>query len=107
MNDFGALKLAWLEAFVETASYKKRTAAAAAMGAKQSTVSKYMDKLWAWYGEPLILPGSFPPELTPAGVEFLKVAEVVIQSLRDARPKLQQMSVDPASRVSGAEIQID
>lgn len=107
MKNFGALKLAWLEAFVEVAGYNKRTAAAAAIGAKQSTVSKYMDKLWAWYGEPLVVPGSSPVRLTPAGADFLKVAQDVVQSLRDARPTSCNIEVSSASSISGTDIQID
>ena len=107
MLDFGELKLAWLESFVQTASYKKRTAAAAAIGTKQSTVSKHMDSLWRWYGEPLVVPGSSPVQLTSAGVEFLEVARVVVESLRDARPKANGTDVGSASRISGAGIQID
>lgn len=104
MKDFGDLRLAWLETFVETADSKKRTAAAAAIGTTQFNVSKQLDKLWEWYGYPVVEPGSHPLRLTPEGTEFLKVAREVVQRLRDARPAPPSQ---PAPRISGADIEVD
>lgn len=106
MKDFGNLRLAWLETFVETVESTKRTAAASAVGTTQSNVSKQLDKLWQWYGYPLVEPGSFPLRLTPEGKEFLTVAQEVVQKLRDARPARGKMDVNPASPISGRDIKV-
>ena len=107
MKDFGELRLAWLEAFVETVDSKKRTAAAAAIGTTQSNVSKQLDKLWEWYGYPVVEPGSHPLRLTPEGTEFLKVAREVVEKLRAARPASDAPPSQPAPRISGADIKVD
>lgn len=87
---FSSLQVAWLLAFVETADYKKRTAAAATLGISPSDVTKHIDKLGSWYGggpcRMLVLPNTHPVKLTDDGKEFLPKARQILALLRAAHP---------------------
>jgi DNA-binding MarR family transcriptional regulator len=51
------LRLCWLETFVAVAEEENISAAARELGIDQSTVSRYIQALENWLGEPLIEPG--------------------------------------------------
>lgn len=77
---FGELKLAWLEALVETAELEKRDAAASRMGVNASDVTRYLDHLERWTGTILLVPNT-KAQLTMEGVRFLPIAEEIVEKL--------------------------
>ena len=101
---FGSLRVAWLEAFVLSVRYEKQTAAAAAMGIAQGTISKHIENLEVWYGGGsrrfLLLPNMWPPTLTEDGKAFLPVAEravAALSELKASRPSPDASNSDPAT----------
>lgn len=105
---FGTLRVAWLEAFVLSVHYGKQTAAAAAMGVSQGTISKHIENLETWYGRDarrfLLLPNMWPPTLTDDGKAFIPVAEravAALSELRASRPSQTPSGAIPESSGSG------
>ena len=103
-NQFGSLRVAWLEALVLSVRFEKQTAAAAEMGVAQSTISKHIENLEFWYGGGarrfLLLPNMWPPTLTEDGKAFLPVAEravAALSELKASRPRSDASRVVPQS----------
>lgn len=95
---FGDLRVAWLEAFVAVAESGKQTAAAAELGISQTAVSRQLENLRVWLGNPILFDTDVPANLYPAGERFLPVAKEIIRLLSEAR------SFTPAGvRDGGAE----
>lgn len=99
---FGSLRVAWLEAFVLSVRYGKQTAAAAAMGVTQGTISKHIENLERWYGggasRLLLEHNMWPPTLTDDGKAFLPVAEravAALSELKASRPSPDASRSDP------------
>lgn len=108
---FGTLRVAWLEAFVLSVHYGKQTAAAAAMGVSQGTISKHIENLETWYGGDarrfLLLPNMWPPTLTDDGRAFLPIAEravAALSELKASRPRPDASRVDPHSLQGPADL---
>lgn len=105
-RQFGSLKIEWVEAFVLSIELKKRTAAAAAMGVRQTDMSRYIRNLESWLGggpRLLLLEHNMVPTLTPAGKAFLPVAQQVLDLLRDAQVTPAEPA-PPAPKVSSHDI---
>ena len=103
-GDFGTLQIAWLEAFVLSADYKKRIAAAEEMHVTQSAVSKYITNLETWLGggsRRFLMFDNRRPQLTEDGEAFLPVARRILADLRDARKFVE---FPPKRTISPADI---
>ena len=101
---FGSLRVAWLEAFVLSVRYGKQTAAAAAMGVTQGTISKHIENLERWYGggasRLLLEDNMWPPTLTADGRAFLPIAEravAALSELKASRTSPDASTCDPQS----------
>jgi DNA-binding transcriptional LysR family regulator len=79
---------AWLQDFVCLARTLNFTRAAEERSITQSAFSRRIQSLEAWAGGPLIDRGTYPPRLTPAGVEFLPVARAILLQLEQAQHDL-------------------
>lgn len=87
-TSLAGLQLGWLEAFVTTADLGKQSAAAATLGVSESTISRYLDALEAWYGagpRQLLFMSRQTGDLTPSGKQLLLVARQVVEDLRGVR----------------------
>lgn len=105
-GDFGTLQIAWLEAFVLSADYKKRTAAAEVMGVTQSAISKYIANLEIWFGRGsrrVLIFDNRRPQLTEDGKAFLPVAKRILADLQDARKFVE---FPPKRTISPADIKV-
>jgi len=78
----------WLQDFVCLARTLNFTRAAEERSITQSAFSRRIQSLEAWAGGPLIDRGTYPPRLTPAGVEFLPIARAILLQLEQARHEL-------------------
>ena len=106
MTKFGGLRVAWLEAFVEVAESRKRTAAAAALGVDQATVSRQVQSLEAWLGGRLLLDSGVPANLLPDGAKFLPVAQEVPRLLREAQKPHPLSAPPPEPAMSARDIKV-
>lgn len=107
---FGSLRVAWLEAFVLSVRYGKQTAAAAAMGVTQGTISKHIENLECWYGggqrRSLMLSNMWPPTLTDEGKAFFPVAERALQALDELRKRPEVIETPPRPPVDPKTIKV-
>lgn len=78
------LKTVWLEAFVAIAANGTQEAAAAELGVKQTSVSRYVSALEGWLHKALLNP-LVPGQLWPGADDFLVTAIDVLLELKDAR----------------------
>jgi len=78
----------WLHDFVCLARTRSFTRAAQERSITQSAFSRRIRSLEAWAGGPLIDRGTYPPRLTPAGIEFLPMARAILQQLDQAQHDL-------------------
>jgi len=106
MMEFGDLRLVWLEAFVQVAKSKKRTAAADEMGIHQGTVTKHVQKLEQWLGGRMLLDDNVPVGLYPDGEKFLPVARQILALLEDARKLPERVEEPPAPRVDVKNLRV-
>lgn len=79
---------AWLEDFVCFARSLSFTRAAEERNVSQSAFSRRIRALEIWAGAALVDRSSYPARLSPAGEEFLPVAQSVVASLAEARADL-------------------
>lgn len=91
MAKFGELRLVWLEAFVQVADDRKRTAAAKAMEIHQGTVTKHIQKLEQWLGggnpapnRRMLLFDEASGTLTAGGERLLPIARQILQLAKEA-----------------------
>lgn len=86
------MELKWLEDFIaitETLSFSR---AADARYITQSAFSRRIQRLESWVGAPLINRATVPAELTPAGHDFLPVAQEIVRTLYASREMMQPMA---------------
>jgi DNA-binding transcriptional LysR family regulator len=86
------MEIKWLEDFVTLADTSSFSRAAELRNVTQPAFSRRVKQLEVWLGAALINRGSIPAELTPAGRNFLPVAQDTIRSLYAAREALQPAS---------------
>ena len=72
------MNLKWLEDFLVLANTLNFSRAAEQQNVSQSTFSRHIQSLEWWLGTRLIDRSSYPPALTPAGIEFRKLAEETV-----------------------------
>ncbi len=106
MARFKGLQLVWLEAFVEVAESRKRTAAAEKMGIHQGTITKHIQHLEQWLGGKMLLDQGVPANLLEDGKAFLDVAKDVLEMLDRARAPHVARETPPPPRVSAKDIKI-
>lgn len=83
-EEFGQLRIEWLEAFVALADTGKQDAVAAQLGVNQPVISRHLKSLSAWVGHPLVNRKG-GRVLSPTGERFLPVARDVLKVLTDAK----------------------
>ena len=109
-NQFGSLRVAWLEAFVLSARHKKRMAAAAEMGVSQGTISKYIKSLEHWYGNGrrrlLMLENMWPPILTEDGAALLPKAERALEVLQELQRRPDVVETPPRPPIDPKTINV-
>lgn len=93
------MRLVWLEAFVEVAESRKRTAAAARLGITQGTVTKHVQHLERWLEKVLVIDGTAPARLAPDGEKFLPIAKQILDLLDEARRPHAPIEAPPAPPV--------
>jgi DNA-binding transcriptional LysR family regulator len=106
MMEFGDLRLVWLQAFVQVADSKKRTAAADEMGIHQGTVTKHVQKLEQWLGGRMLLDDNVPVGLYPDGQKFLPVARQVLALLKEAQKLPEPVEVAPVKPVDTKTLRV-
>lgn len=88
------MEIKWLEDFVTLAETSSFSRAAEIRNVTQSAFSRRIKQLETWIGAPLISRATMPAELTPAGRNFLPMAQDAIRmfySVREAlRPPAEQ-----------------
>ncbi len=71
MHNDPALNITLLKTFVAVAEMRNLTAAGAALGLSQPTVSQHLQRLEEYLGRPLLRRDTRPIKLTPAGEKLL------------------------------------
>lgn len=79
------MEIKWLEDFIALASTLSFSRAAMERHVTQSAFSRRIKQLETWLGVPLVDRATFPASLTPAGREFLPVAQEVVATLYRTR----------------------
>lgn len=84
-----AVELKWLEDFVTLADTSSFSRAADLRNVTQPAFSRRIKQLESWLGATLISRATMPAELTPAGRNFLPVAQEAIRTFYAAREALR------------------
>ncbi|MGH6858698.1 MAG: LysR family transcriptional regulator [Phyllobacterium sp.] len=83
------MEIKWLEDFVALADTSSFSRAAGLRNVTQPAFSRRIKMLEAWLGATLISRATMPAELTPAGRNFLPVAQDAIRAFYGARERLR------------------
>ncbi len=83
------MEIKWLEDFVTLADTSSFSRAAEMRNVTQPAFSRRIKQLEGWMGATLISRATMPAELTPAGRNFLPVAQEAIRTLYAARETLR------------------
>lgn len=83
------MELKWLEDFVALADTSSFSRAAELRNVTQPAFSRRIRQLETWLGAPLINRATMPAELTPAGRNFLPLAQETIRMFNSARETLR------------------
>ncbi|MCI3208050.1 MULTISPECIES: LysR substrate-binding domain-containing protein [Pandoraea] len=79
------MEVKWIEDFVALARHRTFSRTAEVRHVTQSGLSRRIKSLEQWVGVELIDRSAFPPELTPAGAQFLETAQGFLRRLLAAR----------------------
>jgi DNA-binding transcriptional LysR family regulator len=85
----GIVEIKWLEDFVALAEVSSFSRAAEVRNVTQPAFSRRIKQLEAWVGAPLINRATMPAELTPAGRNFLPMAQDTIRMFSSVRETLR------------------
>lgn len=83
------MEIKWLEDFVTLADTSSFSRAAEIRNVTQPAFSRRIKQLEAWIGAPLISRATMPAELTPAGRNFLPMAQDAIRMFYSVRESLR------------------
>ncbi|HEV7416443.1 MAG TPA: LysR family transcriptional regulator, partial [Tianweitania sediminis] len=83
------MEIKWLEDFVTLAETSSFSRAAEIRNVTQPAFSRRIKQLETWMGAPLISRATMPAELTPAGRNFLPLAQDAIRMFYTARETLR------------------
>lgn len=83
------MEIKWLEDFVTLSETSSFSRAAEIRSVTQPAFSRRIKQLEAWIGAPLISRATIPAELTPAGRNFLPVAQDAIRTFYSVRESLR------------------
>lgn len=83
------MEIKWLEDFVTLAETSSFSRAAEARNVTQPAFSRRIKQLETWIGAPLISRATLPAELTPAGRNFLPMAQDAIRMFYSVRETLR------------------
>ena len=83
------MEIKWLEDFVTLADTSSFSRAAEVRNVTQPAFSRRIKQLESWLGATLISRATMPAELTPAGRNFLPIAQEAIRTLYGAREALR------------------
>lgn len=88
-NKGGPVEIKWLEDFVTLAETSSFSRAAEIRNVTQPAFSRRIKQLETWIGAPLISRATMPAELTPAGRNFLPMAQDAIRMFYSVRESLR------------------
>lgn len=91
------MELSWLEDLIAVAHSGNFTRAAELRNVSQPTFSRRVKHLEEWVGAPLVERDTHRVRLTPAGQEFLTVAEEVVRRLVSGRNEAREIAAGSAS----------
>ncbi|MBZ6076974.1 LysR family transcriptional regulator [Microvirga puerhi] len=98
------MEVKWLEDFISLANTLSFSRSAEERHVTQSAFSRRIKQLETWVGVPLVDRATFPAHLTPAGQEFLPVAQEVVTSLYRTRNDVRDRQGIQANTLSFAAL---